>query len=143
MKIIHLTILSFSFFLIITLSANAQTLTPKQQEYENNKVQIFSVEERNNLMDWFVERAKKMNLSEEQENEYSNILVFYAVKMGRIDDKDKGNSKAEILKEFDEILNKQEKEIKDILTKEQYKIHKENYGKMIKSIETRIAETDF
>ena len=139
----HKIVLPYIFFLITIVSANAQTLTPEQQEYENNKVQIFTVNERNNLLNWFTDRAELMNLSESKEDEYTNILLFYFVKMARLDDKDQGNSKEEILQKLDILQKKQDVKIKAILSDEQYKIHQTNYGELIKSIKVRIEETDF
>ncbi len=135
--------LFISFFLASFLNSNAQSLTQKQLEYEKNKVQIFTVKERDNLQIWFNEKVKLMNLSEAKEEEYNNILIFYLVKMGRLDDKDMGNSKEEILQKLDELLLKQEGEIKAILSKEEYEIHLKNYSKMLKSIRNRISETDY
>ena len=143
MKITRLILLSFSFFFISMISAKAQTLTPQQQEYEKNKVQIFTVNERDNLFNWFGERAKLMNLSEEKEDEYTGVLLFYFVKMGRLDDKDKGNSKEEIIQKMDKLLKKQDTEIREVLTNEEYEIHHKNYDKLVNSIKTRIAETDY
>jgi len=143
MKIIKLTIISFSLFLIAITGMTAQTLTAKQQEYEKNKVQIFTVNERDNLLNWFAERAKLMDLSEEKQDEYTGVLIFYFVKMSRLDDKDQGNSKEEILQKLDGLVKKQDTEIKKILTEEQFKIHQKNYGKLLKSIKLRIAQTEY
>jgi len=141
MKSKHL--LCISFFLFSFVHIIAQNLTQKQLEYEKNKVQIFTVKERDNLQIWFNEKVKLMNLSEAKEEKYNNILIFYLVKMGRLDDKDMGNSKEEILQKLDELLLKQDKEIKAILSKEEYEIHLKNYSKMLKSIRNRISETDY
>ncbi len=143
MKIIKLTIISFSLFFIAITEVAAQTLTAKQQEYEKNKVQIFTVNERDNLLNWFTERAKSMNLSETKEDKYTGVLIFYFVKMSRLDDKDLGNSKEEIAQKMDILLKKQDVEIKAILSEDEYKIHQKNYNKFIKSIKKRIAETDY
>jgi hypothetical protein len=141
MKIKHLLFTSFFLFSFVNLIA--QNLTQKELEYEKNKVQIFTVKERDNLQIWFNEKVKLMNLSEAKEEEYNNILIFYLVKMGRLDDKDQGNSKEEILQKLDELLIKQDEEIKAILTNEEYEIHLNNYSKMLKSIRNRVSETDY
>ena len=143
MKNIQLITLSFAFFLVANISLKAQTLTPQQQEYEKNKVQIFTMNERDNLLNWFTERAKTMHLSEAKEDEYTGILIFYFVKMSRLDDKDQGNSKEEILQKMDNLLVKQDAEVKKLLTKDQYKIHQENFGVLITNIKKRIAEIDY
>ncbi len=141
MKSKHL--LFISFFLFSFVHIIAQNLTQKQLEYEKNKVQIFTVKERDNLQIWFNEKVKLMNLSEAKEEEYSNIVIFYLVKMGRLDDKDIGNSKEEVLQKLDELLIKQDQEIKASLSEEEYEIHLKNYSKMLKSIRNRISETDY
>ena len=143
MKIILRVVMFFSLFLITSAGMTAQTLTEKQKEYEKNKVQIFTVNERNNLLNWFTERAESMGLTEAKEDEYTGVLIFYFVKMGRLDDKDQGNSKEEILQKMDELTKKQDAEVKKILTEEQYKVHVENFDKLIQSIKNRISETKY
>lgn len=143
MKLNKTIFLFMGFSLISLLNINAQELTQKQLEYEKNKVQIFTVNERDNLLNWFGDRAKLMNLTETKEDEYTNILIFYFVKMGRLDDKDKENSKEEIIQKLDVLIKKQNAEIKDILTVDQYKMHLENYGEFMQSIKNRITETDY
>ena len=143
MKIILRVVMFFSLFLITSAGMTAQTLTEKQKEYEKNKVQIFTVNERNNLLNWFTERAESMDLSEAKEDEYTGVLIFYFVKMGRLDDKDQGNSKEEILQKMDKLTKKQDAEVKKILTEEQYKVHVENFDKLIQSIKNRISETKY
>ncbi len=112
MKLNKTILLFIGFSFISLLNINAQELTQKQLEYEKNKVQIFTVNERDNLLNWFSDRAKLMNLTEAKEDEYINILIFYFVKMGRLDDKDKGNSKEEIIQKLDVLIKKQDAEIK-------------------------------
>ncbi len=84
-----------------------------------------------------------MDLSEAKEDEYTGVLIFYFVKMSRLDDKDLGNSKEEILQKMDMLLKKQDIEIKAILSEDEYKIHQKNYNEFIYSIKKRIAETDY
>ena len=143
MKLNKTILLFIGFSFISLLNINAQELTQKQLEYEKNKVQIFTVNERDNLLNWFSDRAKLMNLTEAKEDEYINILIFYFVKMGRLDDKDKGNSKEEIIQKLDVLIKKQDAEIKEILTEEEYKMHLKNYGEFMQNIKKRIAETDY
>jgi len=142
MRFLKLPVISILFFLASILAVNAQNLTPAQKEYEKNKVQIFTVNERDNLLNWFTDRSKLMGLSEDKEDEYSGILIFYFVKMGRLDDKDQGNSKEEILQKMDILLKKQDVEIKALLPEDEYDIHQKNYDEFIKIIKKRIIETD-
>ena len=130
-------------FLASCLSMKGQEMTQKQKEYEENKVEIFTLEERDNIQMWVQEEVEKMGLSEEEINEYNNILLYYLGKLRRFDDKDKGNSKEEVLKKMDQLIIKQNADIKEILSEEQYEMHLEFYDKMILMMKNRIAETEY
>jgi hypothetical protein len=129
--------------LLPLFNAKAQELTQKQQEYEENKVEIFSVKERDNVQLWSQEEVSKMGLSEEERSKYSNTILHYLSKMRRLDDKDMGYSKEEMIKEMDELVVKQNAELKEWLTEEQYKMHLEIYDEMILMIKNRIGETEY
>ncbi len=130
-------------FLVFCSTLSAQELTEKQKEYEKNKVQIFTVEERNNLQSWLQTEFAQMNLSEEKEDEYINILLSYVGKIQRLDDKDSGNSKEEIIQKMDKIINNQDKEVEKLLSPEEFDMHLKIYGQLLLSVKNRIAETDF
>lgn len=130
-------------FLASCLNMKGQEMTQKQKEYEENKVEIFTLEERDNIQMWVQEEVEKMGLSEEEINEYNNILLYYLGKLRRFDDKDKGNSKEEVLKKMDQLIIKQNADIKEILSEEQYEMHLEFYDKMILMMKNRIAETEY
>jgi len=57
------------------------------------------------------------------------------------DDKDKNYSKKQILKKLDNYIVLQDAEVKEIPTDEVYKMHQENYDRMLKSIKKGIEET--
>ena len=139
----------FSFLIVImvflasSLSMKGQEMTQKQKEYEENKVEIFTLEERDNIQMWVQEEVEKMGLSEEEINEYNNILLYYLGKLRRFDDKDKGNSKEEVLKKMDQLIIIQNADLKEILSEEQYEMHLEFYDKMILMMKNRIAETEY
>jgi hypothetical protein len=120
-----------------------QEMTQKQKEYEENKVEIFTLEERDNIQMWVQEEVEKMGLSEEEISEYNNILLYYLGKIRRFDDKDKGNSKEEILQKLDQLIIKQNADVKEVLNEEQYEMHLEFYDKMILMMKNRIAEFDY
>ena len=130
-------------FIASCLSMNGQEMTQKQKEYEKNKVEIFTLEERDNIQMWVQEEVEKMGLSEEEISEYNNILLYYLGKIRRFDDKDKGNSKEEILQKLDQLIIKQNEDVKEILSEEQYKMHLEFYDKMTLMMKNRIAEFDY
>lgn len=119
----------------------SQELTPKQLEKQENKVKAFTSEERDNMQMWFYERVNEMNLSEAKREEYYSIILYYSVKMKRLDDKDLGFTSKEIEEKFDSLLKKQEKEIKKILTQEAYEMHTKNYQELIRGVRNRMANT--
>lgn len=128
-------------FLFSSIIMNAQKLTLKQQEYEKNKVQIFTSDERDNLQRWFIEEVDQMCLTEAKNEEYFSILLYYNVKMTRLDDKDMEYTKEEINEKFDKLLAKQDVEIKKILSEEKYKMHIEVYDELLRSIRNRMDKT--
>ena len=130
-------------FIASSLSMKGQEMTQKQKEYEENKVEIFTLEERDNIQMWVQEEVVKMGLSEEEIGEYNNILLYYLGKLRRFDDKDMGNSKEEILQKLDELIIKQNEDVKEVLNEEQYEMHLEFYDKMVLMMKTRIAETQY
>ena len=130
-------------FLIFCTSITAQELTEKQKEYQENKVEIFTVEERNNIQNWIQEEFSQMNLSPEKENQYSTILLSYMGKIQRLDDKDMGNSKEDIVQKMDEMIVNQDKELEKILSPEEFAMHVKIYDQLLLSVKNRIAETDY
>jgi len=117
--------------LLITLgtaSAWAQSGTK-----EANKVEIFTYEEKANLQNWFQEEIKSMELTQETEAQYSSIITYYISKIARLDDKDQDYSKEEFKAKLNEYLVKQDKDLIEILSPEQFVIHKDIYGAFLKS----------
>ena len=130
-------------FLIFCSTLSAQELTAKQKEYQENKVQIFTLEERNNIQNWIQKEFEQMKLSEETENQYTTILLSYMGKIQRLDDKDMGNSKEEIIHKMDELIESQDKELEKILSPEEFAMHVKIYDRLLLGVKNRIAETDY
>lgn len=128
------------FFLISLLSVNAQNPTLKEQKREENKIQIFTSEERDNLQIWFYEKVNEMGLTETKREEYYSVILYYSVKMNRLDDKDIGYTKVEVEQKLEELLKKQDVEIKKLLSKDKYEMHIENYGELMRSVRNRMAQ---
>ncbi len=110
------------------------------QEYskKDRKVTIFTSEEKDNLQMWFnSEVDERMKMTPEEKDEYNSILVYYIVKMGRLDDKDKDFTKEELKIEVEKLLAKQDAELKLTLTAEQYAVHQEIFGELMESVYKR------
>ena len=122
-------------FLIFTLSfshINAQSI--KDQEKQHNKVSLFSDAEFANLHIWFYYEVQKMNLSENADNDYASILSMHLSRMSRLNDKDKGYSKEEIIKKFNEIFDKLNVDIEPVLNEDQFAQHLEIMNVLSKAI---------
>ena len=91
-------------FFICSVS-HAQELTQKQKEREEIKVKLFTMEEFSDLHMWFEGEVKDMNLTEDEDDTYRSILNLYLGKMARLDDKDSGLSKAEMIEEMKQFVN--------------------------------------
>lgn len=115
-------------------------MTPAEKENAANKVQIYTSTERDNLQMWFHERVATMELTEKQEEQYFSIVLYYIVKMSRLNNKDKGLTDEEVLIGIDGYLAKTNKEVQPILSKEQYQIHLGSFETLLKSVSNRLKE---
>jgi len=132
-----ITLLCLVFF----TNVNAQTkMTEDQKERAENKVQIYTSTERDNLQMWFHERVANMELTEKQEEEYFSVVLYYVFKMSHLNDKDKGRSKEEVLQGIDDYMIKLNKEVKPILSKEQYQMHLESFDALLTSVNNRMKQ---
>ncbi|MEH6535373.1 MAG: hypothetical protein V7719_03195 [Psychroserpens sp.] len=114
--LIGICILSF-------ISVNSQSLTQKQIDRKNNKVELFSTKEYSNLHIWFYNNVLELELSDDVEEQYGHIISKYTHKMSRLDDKDSNYSYDEIVQEIHSLINKVNKDSKPILTVKQYNDH--------------------
>ena len=74
---------------------------------------------------------------EEEKDEYISVMTYYIVKIARLDDKDKDFTKEEFKKELNILVNKQNAELLEILTNEQYAMHTDIYGQFLKAAYNR------
>ena len=116
------------FLLACAIPARGQ-----QQTKEDVKVKLFTHEERDNLQLWYNEELKRMGLSEEKESQYNSILFYYIAKITRLDDKDQDYTPEEFKTKLNAYLAKQDADLREILTDEQFAIHKEIYGEFLRS----------
>lgn len=130
------TVLCITGLLLLT-NIHSQDLSK-----EERKVEIFSSEEKDNLQLWFQDEVKRMNLNEEEMSQYSSIIVYYVAKIARLDDKDKDYSEERFKKELNSLLAKQDIELEELLTPEQFEIHKEIYGEFLRSAYRRWGITN-
>jgi hypothetical protein len=126
-------VLLFSFLVVLYTSASfSQVNKQKQIQREKDKVTIFTPEERSNLQLWFYDQTQLMGLTEETNIEYERIFYTYIYQMSRLNDKDKDYSDEEINDLFEQLVDKMNVEMKQLLTREQYIQHLENFGEIVR-----------
>ncbi|OZV67680.1 hypothetical protein [Winogradskyella aurantia] len=121
---------------IICFCITALSLAQKSQKQinlEKNRVQIFNDEERANVQYHFYEKTQDLKLSDKVEAEYYRIIVYYVYDMARLDDKDQDNTDGEIRTKMKALVKKMDKEVKPILSPEQYKMHQQNFRDVLQS----------
>ena len=100
---------------------------------EDNKVQIFTYEEKANLQLWYNEELQRMGFSPEELSQYYSIVFYHVAKIARLDDKDQDFTEDEFKAELNKQLAKQDADLREILTEEQMEIHHELYGEFLRS----------
>ncbi|WP_459209307.1 hypothetical protein [Aquimarina rhabdastrellae] len=130
-------VLSMILICVWSFTINAQQA---QEERAKNKVEIFDSVEKDRMQLWFYEQTEKMNLSQDKLDEYYSVILYYTVKMKRLDDKDMELEVSEIETKLNELIAKQNKEVKDILSDEQYEIHKNNFEEILRSVKNRLKD---
>ncbi len=125
------------FALLSFASLNAQTQKEKLEERQKNKVEIFTSDENDNLQFFVDEQVEKMKLSENLRDDYYMILGYHTNKMGRLDDKDAQLSEKEVKNKFQAMIQKLDKDMKEILTEDQFNIHQESFSKIVTSVYNR------
>ena len=116
------TILIIVFGLTV-VNVSSQDLSPEQLEMQKNRVQILTLEEQWDTQIWYFQEVEKMNLSEEESEEYSSNLLLYMSKIKRLDDLDKDYNYEEVLIEMNKLIKKLNTKVKSFLSQDSYDQH--------------------
>ena len=119
--------------LFVLLLLNCWLTYSQASDQEDNKVQIFTYEEKANLQLWYNEELQRMGFTEEELSQYYSIVFYHVAKIARLDDKDQDFTEEEFKAELNKQLAKQDADLREILTDEQMEIHKEIYGEFLRS----------
>ena len=125
------------YVLALTIIFSCFSVQSQEYDKKTRAVKIFTPEEKDNLQVWFHDEIKNMNFTEEEKDEYISVMTYYIVKIARLDDKDKDFTKEEFKKELNILVNKQNAELLEILTNEQYAMHTDIYGQFLKAAYNR------
>lgn len=120
--------------LILLMSLLAFTNINSQEfDKTSRKVQIYTHQERDNLQMWLHNELKEMKFTEEELYEYYAVIFYYFSKISRLDDLDKGYTQEEFKKELNKYLALEDKEIREMLSEERYKIHLRLHNELLRS----------
>ena len=129
------------FILLFALSfTNVDAQTSSTTDKKDYKVRLFNDDEFANLHMWFYHEVQKMRLSQRADEDYGAYLSMHVDRMQRLDDKDKGLTKDEIIKGYNEIFNKLNADVKPILNEDQYLQHLEIMSTLTKAIINKLEE---
>jgi len=129
-----------ALFFSLCFNISAQKLTENQKLKESNRVRVYSFEELDNIQMMFQEGMLEMELTNDLEEEYVNLIVAYTAKMSRLDDLDNAYTKEEINNYFLVYLDKIETQVKLILSIDQYKKHLMSFNIIKDSILLKLLE---
>ncbi|TXG39242.1 hypothetical protein [Seonamhaeicola maritimus] len=136
MRTIKLLLLTMSIFTVVTV--NSQTLSQKEQQREDNEIELLTEEERTEIQFWFHAELQKMKMNEETLADYESNLLVYTSRMKRINDKDKDYTQEEMINRLDGIVSNLNDKMNNILSKEQYEIHEFNFKILTNYIKIRM-----
>lgn len=128
MKYIILLNLLFCF----SLNSLAQEKLDKENDYETEV--IFSPQDKDYLQLWHYEQIVQMKLGAEGRDNYLSLLNYYTYKMSRLGLKKYGYTDAERKVKFDDLVDKLNADMKDLLKPADYTVHKESFKKIEKLV---------
>jgi hypothetical protein len=120
--------------LILLMSLMAFTNINSQEfDKTSRKYQIYTHQERDSLQMLFHNELTEMKFTEEELYEYYAVIFYYISKISRLDDLDKEYTDKEFKKKLNKYLDLNHKEIREMFSEEQYKIHLKLHNKFMKS----------
>ncbi|GGI57002.1 hypothetical protein [Winogradskyella haliclonae] len=130
--------LTLLFTISASMFAYSQSGKALMEKVNERKVDTaYTWQESANMHFQFYKDTKKMKLSDEVENSYTNIIFNSTAKMARLDDKDKDYTAKERKTIFLKMVDDMNGKIKAILTKEQYAMHVTNFNRILRSVYRR------
>ena len=136
--------MKYTKFIVLTLALIFSCLSLQSQEKQKmkermeNKVDtLYTMNERSNIHLWIYNKVQKMNLGDDLEDQYFNILYADLYKASRLNDKDQNFTPEERRVEFDKIISSMNLKLKEVLTEDQYSYHINYFTKLEQDIYKR------
>ena len=118
-------ILLASFLLISSFSGFAAEIPAENDKDKTEK--IFTSKDKDFLQQWHYKEVLKMDLDEKELQTYFTVLNSFTYKMSRLGLPQYEYTDVERNKKFDELSNKLDATMKDILSPSNFSIHQESF----------------
>jgi len=122
---------------LIIFSSHIFGQVSEVKDQEIIETSLYTKEEGQAMFDQFKNNVDSIGLTPEVKEVYLNIITSNLIKMGRIN-KDRNTTQRDLKQQMKVILEDQRKELKKMLTYEQFKRHQQIYKPIIMSIVHRI-----
>ncbi len=127
------------FLLLVVLACNfsiAQTASEAEDKEQN--LSLFTEEESEYIAKWFSDVVDEMNLPGDVALKYQNITETYSMKMDALGKENSPLGKAELIEQFNSLMEGQHQEVKFILNDAQYEMYYDTMEKVAWSINQRL-----
>ncbi|MGI9551843.1 MAG: hypothetical protein ACR2MT_11630 [Aurantibacter sp.] len=128
----------FASIFLIYAPSKAQTGEQNDTVAEGNMV--FTADEERYITQWFQGFVEEMQLSEEVATAYERITTDYSSRMEALGTEEKAATKSQIIEQFNDLMEQQHHDIKEILTTEQYDIYYDTMSKLVWSVNRRLNQ---
>ena len=122
---------------LIIFSSHIFGQVSEVKDQEIIETSLYTKEEGQAMFDQFKNNVDSIGLTPEVKEVYLNIITSNLIKMGQIN-KDRNTTQRDLKQQMKVILEDQRKELKKMLTYEQFKKHQQIYKPVIMSIVHRI-----
>ncbi len=127
------------FWLLVVFACNFSTAqTESKAEIIEQSSSLFTEEESEYIAKWFSDFVGEMNLSHDVALKYKNITETYSRKMDALGMENPPLGKAELIEQFNDLMESQHQEVKSILKDEQYEMYYDTMEKVSWSINQRL-----
>ena len=103
---------------------------PIVEKVNNESEHIFTSKDKDYLQYWHYEQILKMDMTEDGRDGYLSLLNYYTYKMSRLGLAKYNYTDSERKTKFDELVNKLNADMRDLLSPSDYKIHEESFKKI-------------
>ncbi|WP_271764799.1 hypothetical protein [Aquimarina algiphila] len=119
------------------LNVQAQDLTKQQKEDLKFKVHMFTHNDEELQTLWYEDRMDEMMLQGKLREQYQLIVKYHVFKMKQLDEIASSHTGPEMQSKLKARVNLLNEDVKDILNKAQFEIHKNSWEAIVRGVTLR------